>query len=130
MAAPSAASQYPWVQGTVQTGVEAIGSPVIVAGYLQKQGGIRSFQPAITAPGTIASSGTVFNSTGLDCNVYMSATVGITSVKILAYNGGVATSYSPPGSIAPGQTVDFQVPGPGAIEVTYTGALSWTWVPV
>lgn len=123
-------SQYPWSPGQAALGAHTVNQPLIVTGQMQKQGGIRSFPPSITTPGTIASAGTVQNSTGYDCVVYASAVNGITSVKVLSYNGAVATAVSLPGSIGVGQTGQFLVPGPGAVAVTYAGTLSWAWQPV
>jgi hypothetical protein len=121
---------YPWYSGQAPLGVKTFAGPAWFSQYVQKQGGVRSWQPSITAPGTIVSAGTVVNSTGLDCNVYMAASEGITSVKILSSATTSATSYSPPGTIGIGQGADYMVPGPGAIAVTYAGSLAWTWVPV
>ncbi len=123
-------SQYPWVPGTAAVGVDVRNSPQVFTGQIQKQGGQRSFPPAITAPGTIASAGTVANNTGYDCLVYASATVGISAVKVLSYNGPTATTVTVPGSIFNGATGGpFLVPGPGAITVSYSGALTWAWQP-
>lgn len=123
-------SQYPWYGGQVPVGVHVLNQPVIITGQLQKQAGQRSFPPPVTAPGTIASAGTVFNNTGYDCLVSASATTGITSAKILTYNGPTSTSVTPAGSIYAGATGTYLVPGPGAIAVTYGGTLTWTWQPL
>jgi hypothetical protein len=123
-------SQYPWVPGQVQGGAHTFGQNIVVAGYSQFQGGQYSFLPGITAPGTVASGGTVLNSTGVDCMVYLAATSGsITAVKLLSYNGGVATAYTVQGTIASPNTLPVLVTGPGAIAVTYNASLAWTWVP-
>lgn len=128
--APQTTSQYPWTPGQVKAGFHAFNSGVVVSGLFQKQGGQYSFPPAITAPGTVASAGTVLNSTGADCTVYLTPTSGtITAVKILAYNGPNATSYNVGGSIVAPAVLPVNVPGPGAIAVTYGGGLAWTWVP-
>lgn len=123
-------SQYPWVPGTAALGVDVHNSPVVFAGQIQKQGGQRSFPPAVTAPGTIASAGTVQNTTGYDCLVYASATTGISAAKVLTYNGATSTSVTPAGTIPGAATGTYLVPGPGAIALTYTGTLTWTWQPL
>ena len=120
-------SSYPWYSGTVYEGAEVINKPLLVAGQIQKQGGQRSFPPPVTAPGTIASAGTVANSTGYDCLVTASATTGITAAKILTYNGANATAVTPAGTVPGGATGTYLVPGPGAIALSYTGTLTWTW---
>jgi hypothetical protein len=120
---------YPWSPGQATLGAHVFNQPVIITGQIQKQGGQRSFPPAITAPGTIASAGTVANSTGCDCFVYASATTGISAAKVLAYNGGNATSFSPAGTVPALVTGTYFVPGPGAIALTYTGTLTWVWQP-
>lgn len=122
-------SQYPWVPGQVWNG-KVINENLAVNGVLQIQKGTYSFPVSITAPGTVASGGTVLNSTGVDNTVFLSATSGsITAVKLLSYNGGVATSYAISGTVASPAVISVPVAGPGAIAVTYNGALAWTWVP-
>jgi hypothetical protein len=123
-------SNYPWSTGQAATGAHVINQPVIITGQVQRQGGQRSFPPSVTAPGTIASGGTVANNTGYDCLVYPSATTGIGGVKVLTYNGGNSTSITPAGSIAANTTAGILVPGPGAIAVTYNGTLTWVWQPL
>lgn len=123
-------SQYPWYGGQAPAGVHTINQPVIITGQIQKQGGQRSFPPAVTAPGTVASAGTVLNNTGYDCLVYASATTGISAAKILTYNGATATTVTPAGTIPGAATGAFLVPGPGAIALSYTGTLTWTWQPL
>lgn len=129
MAAPTR-SQYPWTPGQAALGFHVINQNLVVAGTAQRQGGGYSFPPSITAPGTIASAGTVANSTGYDCLVYASATTGISAVKVLAYNGANTTTYSPAGTIPALVTGTYMVPGPGAIALTYTGTLTWVWQPL
>jgi hypothetical protein len=128
--APQTTSLYPWVPNQVKTGFHTINSGVVVGGLFQKQGGQYSFAPAITTPGTVASAGTVLNSTGADCLVYLAAQTGISVVKILSYNGASSTSVTLPGTVAPLSVLPVYVPGPGAIAVSYAGTLNWTWVPV
>jgi hypothetical protein len=120
-------SQYPWVPGQVLTGYKTFADNVVVAGLLQIQKGTYSFTPAVTSPGTVASAGTVLNNTGVNCLVYASATTGISASKILAYNGAVATTTTPAGTTPALNTATYYVPGPGAIALTYTGTLTWTW---
>jgi hypothetical protein len=122
---------YPWYPGANFSGVKVESSPMVVAGYVQKQGGVRSWQPVITAPGTVASAGTVFNSTGLDCMVYLEPVQGtIGAIKILSSALSSATSYTIGGGVPIYGIAPVLVPGPGGVAVTYSGSLSWTWVPV
>jgi hypothetical protein len=120
-------SQYPWAPGQAAVGFKAFNEPVIVNGVLQIQKGTYSFPPPVTAPGTIASAGTVVNSSGVDCLVYASATTGISAAKILSYNGPVASTLSVAGTTPALNTATYYVPGPGAIALTYTGTLTWVW---
>ena len=123
-------SQYPWTPGQAAVGAHAFNQPLIASQYAQFQGGQYSFLPSLTQPGTVASGGTVLNSTGMECMVYLAATSGsITAVKLLSYNGAVATSYTVQGTIASPNTLPVLVTGPGAIAVTYNASLAWTWVP-
>jgi hypothetical protein len=123
-------SQYPWTPGQAWPGWHAVNQNMVVNGLLQIQKGTYSFPVSVTAPGTVASGGTVANSTGVDNTVFLSATSGsITAVKLLAYNGAVATSYSIAGTVAAPAVLPVPVAGPGAIAVTYNGAIAWTWVP-
>ena len=122
-------SLYPWVPGENQQGYD-VKQNLVTLGSAQFQGGQYSFLPPITAPGTVASAGTVANSTGADCMVYLSATSGsITAVKLLSYNGATATSFTIPGTVAAPAVLPVIVTGPGAISVTYNGSVAWTWVP-
>ena len=125
---PTSKSLYPYAVGQNIQGYDIKQNQVVV-GSAQFQGGQYSFLPAITAPGTVASGGTVSNSTGMDCMVYLSATSGIGAVKLLSYNGANATSYSVGGTVTGAATLPVIVTGPGAIAVTYTGTLTWVWVP-
>ena len=122
-------SQYPWVPGQNFAG-KVFNDNVVVNGVLQIQKGTYSFPVSVTAPGTVASGGTVLNSTGVDNTVFLSATSGsITAVKLLSYNGAVTTSYSISGTVASPSVISVPVAGPGAIAVTYNGSMAWTWVP-
>lgn len=124
---------YPFYPGESFTGVRIEQGPMAVTGYFQKQAGVRSWDPPVTAPGTVASGGTVANPTGLDCLVYltMPAPGTITAVKVLSSTLSSATSYSPGGTIAGGALAPpVIVKGPGAIAVTYSGTLSWLWQPL
>lgn len=123
-------SQYPWFAGQNEQGVHVQNSPEVVTGTFQKQNGQYSFAPTVTAPGTIASAGTVRNSTGVDCLVYASATTGIGAIKVLNYSGVNTGTISPYGTVSSAATAAVVVPGPGAIAVTYTGSLSWVWQPL
>ena len=123
-------SQYPWSPGTNAQGAHVINQPLIIGGQVQKQNGQRSFSPTVTAPGTVASAGTVANTTGYDCLVYASATTGISAAKILTYNGGNAGTITPSGTVPGAGMGTYLVPGPASIVLTYTGTLTWTWQPL
>jgi hypothetical protein len=84
-----------------------------------------SSAPVITAPGTVASAGTVTNSTGFDCMVYLSATTGIQKIVYPGVSGGTVAGTTPAA-----QTTDLYVANNQPIAVTYTGTLTWTWIPV
>ena len=114
-------SQYPWSPGQNAQGQHVINSPSILNGLAQFQKGRLTFPPSLTAPGTIASGGTVANTTGYDAYVYAAEGGRDPSAKILAYNGGNTTSISVPGSVSVGNTATYFVPGPGAIAITYAG---------
>ena len=118
---------YPWTPGQAAVGSKVFSEPVIVNGLMTIQKGTYSFPPSVTAPGTVASGGTVVNNTGVDAIVYAQATTGISAVKVVAYNGANSGTTTVPGSIFAGATGTYSVPGPGAIIVTYTGTLSWAW---
>lgn len=123
-------SQYPWYQGQTQPGVDVHNSPQVMTGQVAFQKGRWSFPPPVTAPGTVASGGTVANSTGYDCLVYLTSSAGA-SVKVLSYNGPNATTWTLPGTVGAGALVPVYVPGPGGIAVTYaSGTINWTWMPL
>ena len=65
---------YPWTPNQVAAGYDTHPAPQIFGGVVQLQKGTYSFLPSITAPGTVASAGTVLNSTGADCLVYLTPT--------------------------------------------------------
>lgn len=118
---------YPWTPNQVQVGWETHTAPQVFAGQIQLQKGKYSFPPSLTAPGTVASGGTVANSTGNDAIVYAAASTGISAVKIVSYNGANAGTITVPGSLFAGATGTYPVPGPGAIIVSYAGSLNWAW---
>lgn len=125
-------SLYPWYPGQAAVGTHVLNQPVIVTGDFQKQDGQYSFPPTITAPGTVASAGTVMNDTGADCLVYLSASSGISAANVVTYNGSNATTWTMPGSSISAANVlagPILVPGPGGIAVTYSGTLTWLWMP-
>ena len=123
-------SNYPFSPGQNAAGADLHTAPAAFIGQIQKQGGQRSFPPSVTAPGTVASGGIVYNTTGYDCLVYPSATTGVGAIKVLNYNGANVSTISPVGSLAANTTAAVLVPGPGAIAATYTGVLSWVWQPL
>lgn len=124
---------YPWYANQAAVGLHVVNMPAIFTGYVQKQGGVRSWQPNIVAPGTVASAGTVFNSTGLDCVVYVQALAGgsITAVKVLSSQFSTATAYTlPSGTVAYPNIISVVVPGPGGIAVSYNATMNWVWQPL
>ena len=120
-------SIYPWTPNQAQVGSKVYNEPVVVNGLLTIQKGTWSFPPSVTAPGTVASGGTVVNNTGVDAIVYAQAASGISAVKVVAYNGPNSGTTSIPGSVYAGATGTYSVPGPGAIIVSYAGSLTWAW---
>jgi hypothetical protein len=94
-------------------------------------GGSNYGPPTVTAPGTVASAGTVTNSTGYDCMVYASATGGVTTVILvntaakLPYPGGTVVGTTPAA-----QTVDMYVAAGQGVAITYSGTLSWAWLAI
>jgi len=110
-----------WFPGENVPGVKVMGAPVLDTQTHGFQKGQASLAFSVTSPGTIVSGGTVSNSTGVDCVVYASATSGIASSKI--------GSTSIPGSVSAGNTAQFLVPATSAITVTYSGTLTWAWLP-
>lgn len=127
--APQQTTIYPWVPGQAKLGFDVHNQGVVVGELFQKQGGQYSFPPAVTQPGTVASAGTVVNSTGADCWVYLFSSLGISGVKIVNYNGTNAGTVSLPGTVPAATMVPVFVPGPAAAIVSYAGTLNWTWQP-
>jgi hypothetical protein len=101
-----------WYPGQVAVGQKVFGDPVLMAR------GFASQPPAITTPGTVASGGTVTNSTGYDVIVYGATTSTITQVNI---NGGSIHA----GSVASGT---WYLPAGQTIAVTAGGTFAWTWL--
>lgn len=126
---PGQQSPYPWVPGQAAVGSKVFPEPTIFGGRQTIQGGVYTYLPAMTAPGTIASGGTVSNNTGIDAIVYASATLGISAQKVLSTVGNVTTAVSVPGTVTPGNSAQYFVPGSGAIALTYAGTLTWAWTP-
>jgi hypothetical protein len=118
---------YPWAPGQAAVGSKAFNEPVIVNGLMQIQKGTYSFPPSVTAPGTVASGGTVANTTGYNCWVYASASTGISAVKVVNYNGANSGTLTTAGTVPALGQGSYFVPGPGAIIVSYSGSLSWAW---
>lgn len=110
-----------WFPGDNALGFKVYSEPVLDTQTHVFQKGQASLAYSVTAPGTIASGGTVSNNTGVDCVVYASATSGIASSKI--------STTSVPGSVSSGNTAQFLVPATGSITVTYSGTLTWAWFP-
>ena len=53
--------------------------------------------------------------------MYASSTLGIASAKV--------GTTSIPGSVSAGNTAQYLVPATSAIAVTYSGTLTWAWLP-
>ena len=121
---------HAWFPGQAAVGQKVNAVPEIFTQPVVFQGGIATqvsgaSLPVITAPGTIASAGTVTNSTGFDAMVYASATSGIPKV---VFPGIAAGTIS--GTAAPGQTVPIYWPNNQGVAVTYNGTLTWTWLAI
>lgn len=116
-----------WFPGQVAApGVKVFNENVIVNGWVQTQKGISTVNlPTITTPGTIASGGTIFNTTGYDVMVYASATSGIGTAVTIA--GKLITS----GTVGANNLASYYLSNGASIAgLTYSGTLTWTWVPV
>ena len=111
-----------WFPGDNAEGFRVESGPVLNSQTLGLQKGQASLAYSVTGPGTVASAGTVSNNTGVDCMVYAYATGGnITAVKI----GGTAVG----GSASTGNVLTVMIPATSSITVSYTGTLTWTWLP-
>lgn len=125
---------HAWFPGQAAVGQKVIPEPTVFTQPVVFQGGVATgvsgaSPPVIAAPGTVASAGTVTNTTGFDCNVYMSATTGISKIVFVGVAGGTIGAGA--GGTTPAlQTVDVYVANNQAIAVTYTGTLSWTWLAI
>jgi len=115
-----------WFPGQVAVGGRVFNNNVIINGQAILQKGITSYPPSVTTPGTVASAGTVYNTTGYDCMVYASATTGIG--KVVTAQGTLSTgnTVSASNALAGG----FYVPANAYISVTYAGTLTWFWAAV
>lgn len=121
---------HAWYPGQAEVGAKVFATPVAFTQPVVFQSGIATqvngaSLPVVTAPGTIASAGTVTNGTGFDCMVYASATSGIPKV---VFPGIAAGTIS--GTAAPGQTVPIYWPNNQGVAVTYNGTLTWTWLAI
>ena len=119
-----------WSPGKAAVGVDVHSVPQQFSQPVVFQGGIATqvsgaALPVITAPGTVASAGTVTNSTGFDAMVYASATTGIQKIVFVGVAGGTIAGTTPAA-----QTVPLYWPNNTQVAVTYTGTLSWTWLAV
>jgi hypothetical protein len=115
-----------WFPGQVAVGGRVFNNNVIINGQTILQKGLASYPPSVTTPGTVASAGTVYNTTGYDCMVYASATTSIS--KVVTSAGTLST-----GSGASGANLmigGMYVPANQWISLTYTGTLTWFWAAV
>jgi hypothetical protein len=121
---------HAWSPGVAAVGQKVEPIPVSFTQPVVFQAGIATqvngaSLPVITAPGTIASAGTVTNNTGFDAMVYASATAGIPKVVFPGIAAGTIA-----GTAAPGQTVPIYWPNNQGVAVTYNGTLTWTWLAI
>ena len=119
-----------WYPGQVLAGGKVIADPTAFTQPVVFQGGIATgvrgaTPPVITAPGTVASAGTVTNTTGFDAMVYLSATTGIQKIVFVGVPGGTVAGTTPAL-----QTADLYWPNNQAVAVTYPGTLSRTWLAI
>jgi hypothetical protein len=114
-----------WSPGLAALGNRVYNSNLIVNGWIQAQKGIATFPPIpqVTTPGTVASGGTVYNSTGYDCMVYAKASTGIGTVVV-----GTVTITST--LSASGLVGSLYVPYGQPVILSYTGTLTWSWFAV
>jgi len=120
-----------WFPGDAAVGSEVHSVPQIFSRPVVMQQGMATgvngaVPPSVTAPGTVASAGTVTNGTGYDCMVYLSATTGIQKIVYPQYGAGGTIAGTTPAA----QTSDIYVPNNVQIAVTYTGTLTWTWLAI
>jgi hypothetical protein len=108
-----------WYPGDSAQGFRVEAAPVLDAQTHGFQKGQASLTYTVTSPGTVASAGTVGNTTGVDCVVYAKATSGLGPVSV----GGVSIG----GSASANTTITVLVPAFSSIAVTYGGTLSWVW---
>lgn len=77
----------------------------------------------VSAPGTWApGAGTVTNTTGYDCMVYASATVGVGTISI---NGAALA-----GTVGAGVAISAYLPANQTLSFTYGGVITWKWLAV
>jgi hypothetical protein len=108
----------PWYPGQVNIGQK------VEAAVFGMAKGFWSQPPVVANLGTVLTGGTVTNSTGFDCMVYMSSTTGISKV---VFNSGSTVSA---GTVGPAQVLPVYVPAGYTLTPTYTGTLTWTWLAV
>lgn len=121
---------HAWYPGQVLAGGKVVAEPTAFTQPVVFQAGIATqvsgaALPQITAPGTVASAGTVTNNTGFDAMVYLSSTTGIQKIVFVGVAGGTIAGTTPAS-----QTTDLYWPNNAAVAVTYTGTLSWTWLAI
>lgn len=123
-----------WQPGVAAVGQKVFQTPTAFTQPVVFQGGVAtqvrgSSLPFITAPGTVASAGTVTNTTGFDAMVYMSATTGISKVVFVGVPGGTIAATEG-GTVAPATPLPVYWPNNQGVAVTYAGSLSWTWLAI
>jgi hypothetical protein len=125
---------HAWYPGQAAVGIDVHNGSDVFTGPVTFQGGIATQVngatiPYITAPGTVASAGTVTNSTGFDAMVYMSATTGISKVVFSGVPGGTIAAGAGGTESALG-VFPVYWPNNQGVAVTYTGTLTWTWLAI
>jgi hypothetical protein len=86
------------------------------------------FNPKSTvAQPTIATATTIFNSTGVNCTVYIKAVTGGTTNLTACTVGGVATGITAMLATT-GTAYAIPVAANQSISITYTSAPTWVWV--
>jgi len=111
-----------WFPGQVAAGARVFNNPVVVNGVTTMQKGFASYPPVVATPGTIASGGTAYNTTGYDVMVYLSASTSGTITVAGSALTALGTRTTTPAQVylASGQSISF----------AYTGTLTWNWIAV
>jgi len=113
-----------WSPGDAAIGQRVIPETTVFGAVPTFQQGFATYPKTVTTPGTIASGGTVTNTTGVDVMVYMSATGGIgTGISV---SGNQFTQ----GTFPANQLAAIYLPANGFMTFTYSTVLTWKWLAV